>query len=136
MQEVVKAVYEQGQQGSKYTDPEAMDQLQRRPTREMTDSQPNVSRRFLPARRYASAGTSYDPVSVSVSVSITTRCSIKMTERTNLLDLFSYMAASVFNKLTYLLTEASFDQSDARPLQFIAEVVKLGLQQDFVARVN
>jgi len=59
-----------------------------------------------------------------------------MTERTNLLDLFSYMAASVFNKLTYLLTEASFDQSDARPLQFIAEVVKLGLQQDFVARVN
>jgi len=121
-------------QKSTYSDPETMDQLQRRPTRQLTDSQPNVSRRFLPARRYASAGTSYDPVSVSVS--ITTRCSIKMTERTNLLDLFSYMAASVFNKLTYLLTEASFDQSDARPLQFIAEVVKFGLQQDFVARVN
>jgi len=41
---------------------------------------------LLPARRYASAGTSHDPVSVSVSVCllVTSRCSIKRDERINL----------------------------------------------------
>jgi len=36
---------------------------------------------FLPARRYASAGTSYGPVSVYLSV--TSRCSIERNERIN-----------------------------------------------------
>jgi len=51
---------------------------------------------FLPARRYASSGISYDPVSVSVCIcpSVTSRCSIKRDERINM----------VFG------TEASFDQ--------------------------
>ena len=41
---------------------------------------------LLPARRYASAGTSHDPVSVSVSVYlfVTSRRSIKRDERINL----------------------------------------------------
>ena len=41
---------------------------------------------FLSARRYASAGTSYGPVSVSVSLrlSVTSRCFIKRQERINL----------------------------------------------------
>jgi len=39
--------------------------------------------RFLPARRYASAGTSYGPVSVCLSVclSVTSRCSIETAKR-------------------------------------------------------
>ena len=54
---------------------------------------------FLPARRYASAGTIHGPVSVSVSVclSVTSRCSIKMDKRIEL----------VFGM------EVSFDQSYA-----------------------
>ena len=38
---------------------------------------PHATGRFLPARRYASAGTRYGPVSVCLSV--TSRCSIKRT---------------------------------------------------------
>jgi len=57
--------------------------------------QRRIGYQFLPARRYASAGTSYDPVSVSVSVSVTSRCCIKMNERISLL----------------FGTQASFDQS-------------------------
>ena len=53
------------------------------------------SSEFLPARHCASAGTSYGPVSVSLCLSVTSRCSIKRGERTNL----------VFGM------EASFDQS-------------------------
>jgi len=53
----------------------------------------DVRNGFLPARRYASAGTSYGPVTVSVSV--TRRCSIERDERIN----------PPFG------TEASFDQS-------------------------
>jgi len=48
---------------------------------------------ILPARRYASAGTSYDPVSVSLSV--TSRCSVEVVGRIEL----------VFDM------KASFDQS-------------------------
>jgi len=42
---------------------------------------------LLPARRYASADTSYGPVSVSVCVclSVTSRCSVKRHEQINLL---------------------------------------------------
>jgi len=36
---------------------------------------------FLAARRYASAGTSYVPVSVSVCRSVTSRCSVETDER-------------------------------------------------------
>jgi len=40
------------------------------------------SPKFLPARRYANAGTSYDPVSICVCLfvclSVTSRCSIEM----------------------------------------------------------
>ena len=45
-----------------------------------------LSHTFLPARRHASAGTSYDPVSVSASVclSVTSRCSIEMDGRIEL----------------------------------------------------
>jgi len=53
------------------------------------------SSEFLPARHCASAGTSYGPVSVSLCLSVTSRCSIKRGERTNL----------VFGM------DASFDQS-------------------------
>jgi len=35
---------------------------------------------FLPARRNDSAGTSHGPVSVSLSVSVTSRCSIETAE--------------------------------------------------------
>ena len=39
---------------------------------------------FLSARRYASVGTSYGPVSVCLSVYVTSRCSIKRNERINM----------------------------------------------------
>ena len=39
------------------------------------------STRFLPVRRYDSAGTSHGPVSVFLSVSGTSRCSVEMAER-------------------------------------------------------
>ena len=39
----------------------------------------------LPAQRYASAGTSYGPVSVCVCLSVTSRSSIETAERIGLL---------------------------------------------------
>ena len=46
---------------------------------------------LLPARRYASAGTSHGSVSVSVCLSVTSRCSVETVERIELvLDMIAY----------------------------------------------
>ena len=70
-------------------------------TRDLRESIDFLRSLFLPARRYASAGTSYGPLSVSVSVCLSvclfvaSRCSVKRAERINLV----------------VGTRASFDQS-------------------------
>ena len=60
-----------------------------------------VNTPVVPARCYASAGTSYGPVSVSVclSVSVTSRCSIETVER---IWLFFGMGASFHLSYTVL----------------------------------
>ena len=62
-------------------------------TRDLRESIDFLRSLFLPARRYASAGTSYGPLSVCLFVA--SRCSVKRAERINLV----------------VGTRASFDQS-------------------------
>jgi len=47
-------------------------------TVQVADGQVEVVDSFLAMQRYASTGTSYDPVSVCLCLSVTSRCSIEM----------------------------------------------------------
>ena len=62
---------------------------------------------FLSARRYASAGTSYGPVSVCLSIcrSVTTRCSIKRDERVNLVLAWMFFPTSRRSRPTLCFKE-------------------------------
>jgi len=52
---------------------------------------------LLPARRYASAGTSRGSVSVSVCLSVTSRCSVETVERIELHEVLSMVASFYFS---------------------------------------